>query len=109
MQKKCKSYKSHQELSKSLLDRDPYSQYLVTIEYLLAKIGFATAENGPLKVCEKLAKSWKKVEVNIGKRRACGRREAARASRAVLERPGLEVPSVDDCNTDADRVRNEIT
>ena len=31
-------------------------------EYLLAKIGFDTAENGPLKVCQKLANSYKKVQ-----------------------------------------------
>ena len=38
---RCKSV-SRQELSR---------------EYLLAKIGFDTVENGPLKVCQKLAKS----------------------------------------------------
>ena len=31
-------------------------------QYLLAKIGFGTAENGPLKVCQKLASSQKKTE-----------------------------------------------
>ena len=38
---KCKSCRSRQELSN---------------EYLLAKFGFDTAENEPLKVCQKLAK-----------------------------------------------------
>ena len=40
--KVCKSCRSRQELSN---------------EYLLAKVGVDTAENGPLKVCHKLAKS----------------------------------------------------
>ena len=40
--KACKSYRSRQELSN---------------EYLLAKLGVDTAENEPLKVCQKLAKS----------------------------------------------------
>ena len=40
--KACKSCRSRQELSN---------------EYLLAKFGFDTAENEPLKVCQKLAKS----------------------------------------------------
>ena len=46
---KCKSCRSHQELSN---------------EYLLAKFGVDTAENEPLKVCQeylKLANSLKKV------------------------------------------------
>ena len=38
-------------------------------EYLLAKFGVDTAEKGPLKVCQKLAKNWKKVRRNIGPRR----------------------------------------
>ena len=44
---KCKSCRSRQELSN---------------EYLLAKFGFDTAENEPLKVCQKLAKSQKKSQ-----------------------------------------------
>ena len=48
--KACKSCRSRQELSN---------------EYLLAKFGVDTAENGPLKVCQnyvfKLAKSWKTI------------------------------------------------
>ena len=40
--KACKSCRSRQELSN---------------EYLLAKFGVDTAENGPLKVCQKFAKS----------------------------------------------------
>ena len=47
--KVCKSCRSRQELSN---------------EYLLAKFGFDTAENEPLKVCQKLAKV--KVRKNIG-------------------------------------------
>ena len=43
--KACKSCRSRQELSN---------------ERLLAKIGFDTAENGPLKVCQQLAISYKK-------------------------------------------------
>ena len=39
---KCKSCRSRQELSH---------------EYLLAKLGVDTAENGPLKVCQKIANS----------------------------------------------------
>ena len=46
--KKCKSCRSRQEFSS-------YSN-----EYLLAKVGVDTTENGPLKVCPKLAKSQKK-------------------------------------------------
>ena len=34
-------------------------------EYFVANIGFDTVENSPLKVCQKLSKSWKKV-INIG-------------------------------------------
>ena len=45
MQKVCKSCRSRQE---------------VLNEYLLAKFGVDTAENGPLNVCQKLAKRWKK-------------------------------------------------
>ena len=54
--KLCKSSRSRQELSN---------------EYFLAKIGFDPAENEPLKVCQKLARSqkkrFKKVRVNIGR------------------------------------------
>ena len=39
-----------------LFETDPYSN-----EYLLAKLGVDTAENGPLKVCQQLAKSLKFV------------------------------------------------
>ena len=35
-------------------------------EYSLAKIRFDTAENEPLKVCQKIAKSYKNVRKNIG-------------------------------------------
>ena len=49
---------------------------------LLAKIGFDTAENGPLKVCQESAKSKKKVRMRIGfggeSRRGEGRRGAGR-------------------------------
>ena len=44
-----------------LFEADSYSN-----EYLLAKFGVDTAENGPLKVSQKLANSWKKVRKNIG-------------------------------------------
>ena len=49
----CKSCRTRQELSN---------------KYLLAKIGFDTAENGPLKVCQELANcySLKKVRTHIG-------------------------------------------
>ena len=47
---KCKSCRSHQELPK----------FLNSIEYLLAKFGFDTAENESLKVCQIIAKSWNK-------------------------------------------------
>ena len=49
--KACKSCRSRQELSN---------------EYLLAKFGFDTAENEPLKVCQKLAKHQNKNWKNIG-------------------------------------------
>ena len=35
-------------------------------EYSLAKIGFDTAEDGPLKVCQKSVKSHSKVKINVG-------------------------------------------
>ena len=41
-------------------------------EYLLAKIGVDTAENGPLKVCQKLTKNRKKVSTNVGPPTPCG-------------------------------------
>ena len=46
--KDCKSCRSRQGLSK---------------EYLLAEIGFDTAENGPLKVCKKLTNIQPKVTI----------------------------------------------
>ena len=50
--KACKSCRSRQELSN---------------EYLLAKCGFDTAENGPLKVCQKNKPTVrKKVRTNVG-------------------------------------------
>ena len=49
--KACQSCRSRQELSK---------------EYLLAKFGVDTAEDDPLKVCQKLAKSQNKSQKNIG-------------------------------------------
>ena len=36
----------------------------IRFQYLLAKIGFDTAENGPLKVCQQFAKRSKKVNQN---------------------------------------------
>ena len=39
----------HVPFSQFLFERDSYSN-----EYLLEKIGVDTAENGPLKVCQKL-------------------------------------------------------
>ena len=38
---------------------DLVESFLTSIQYLLAKIGFDAAENGPLKVCHKLAKRSK--------------------------------------------------
>ena len=35
---------------------DLVKSFQTSIYYLLAKIGFDTAENGPLKICQKLAK-----------------------------------------------------
>ena len=49
--KACKSCRSRQELPN---------------EYITAKFGFDTAENEPLKVCQKLAKARIKVRTNIG-------------------------------------------
>ena len=40
--------------------------FQTSIQYLVAKFGVDTAENGPVKVCQKLAKSWKNVRINIG-------------------------------------------
>ena len=54
---KCKSCRSRKELS-----NDSYSN-----EYLLAKFGFNTAENEPLKVCQELEPKVRiKVRKNIG-------------------------------------------
>ena len=36
---------------------DLVKSFQTNIYYLVAKLGFDTAENGPLKVCQKLAKS----------------------------------------------------
>ena len=51
----CKSCRHCQELS---------NDYLLAI--LVAKIDFDTAENGPLKVYQKIDKSSKKVRIHIG-------------------------------------------
>ena len=40
-------------------------RYFGPNEYMLAKIAFDTAENGPLKVCQKLAKVRKELRTNI--------------------------------------------
>ena len=42
-----------------LFEQDSYSKFkrVFTIYYLLANFGVDTAENGPLKVCQKVAKS----------------------------------------------------
>ena len=45
---------------------DLVKNFQTSIFYLLAKIGVDTAENGPLKVCEKVATSKKKVRKYIG-------------------------------------------
>ena len=50
--KVCKSCRSRRELSNEYL--------LFSIHCLLANFGVDTAENGSLKVCQKLAKRWKK-------------------------------------------------
>ena len=62
-------------------------------EYLLftCKFGFDTAENGPLKVCQKLAKSLRmKVRKNIGRR---SRRPRRRRARLLRVRPPRRTPS----------------
>ena len=45
-----------------LFEPDPYSN-----EYLPANIGVDTAENEPLKVCQKLAKSYQQLEYKLEK------------------------------------------
>ena len=40
----------------------PLAKHRLLVYYLLANIGFDTAENGPLKVCQKLANSQKRLE-----------------------------------------------
>ena len=49
--------KSFQFLSMSLFLNLLFEQDSYSNEYLLAKFGVDTAENGPLKVCQNLAKS----------------------------------------------------
>ena len=46
----------HVPFSQFLFERDSYQKWIPN-EYLLAKFGVDTAENGPLKVCQQLAKS----------------------------------------------------
>ena len=41
---------------------DLVKSFHASIFYLLAQFGFDTAENGPLKVCQKLAKRLEKLE-----------------------------------------------
>ena len=41
---------------------DLVKSFQTSIYYLLANIGVDTAENGLLKVCQKLASCWKKLE-----------------------------------------------
>ena len=62
--KACKSCRSRQELSN---------------EYLLAKLGVDTAENEPLKVCQKLEKQ---LRIKIG----CGG--------SLVSKRGINVPGV---------------
>ena len=54
-------------------------------EYLVAKIGFDSAENEPLKVCQKIATSLK-IRTNIGPRE--GEDRAARRRRPRHARDG---------------------
>ena len=61
-------------------------------EYLLAKFGVDTAENGPLKVCQQFAKSLKLVK-KVGKNIGAGRvRRLARAAPRPVPAEGAEDP-----------------
>ena len=69
--KACKFCRSRQELSN---------------EYLLAKVGFDTAENEPLKVCQKFAKHLPEVRIKVRKSigsRAASARAAGRVPQAA--------------------------
>ena len=59
---------------------DLVKSFQTSIYYLLATFGVDTAENGPLKVCERLARSYKKVRKNIAE-------DALNHSREGLEEP----------------------
>ena len=66
--KVCKSCRSRQELSKeySVLFKGVFSNYYLLFSW---KIGFDTAENGPLKVCQTsihYPEARKNVRINIG-------------------------------------------
>ena len=51
----------------NLVDLVKSFQTSTSIYNLLAKFRFDTAENESLIVCQKLAKSWNKIQKNIGK------------------------------------------
>ena len=57
---------------------DLVKSFQTSIQYLLAKFGVDTAENGPLKVCQKIAKVRITVRKNIGEGL---QREAVRGGR----------------------------
>ena len=80
---KCKSWKSRQELSNEhvvLFTTIPY------VEYFLAKFGFDTAENEPLKYCPKIARKFeKKLRLNKASHHA-----VVQPFRADLDEVGLE-------------------
>ena len=63
-----------------LFEQDSYSN-----EYLLAKFGFDTAENEPLKVCKKLAKV--RIKVKKHRKTPSGLLSRAPTRKATLE-PG---------------------
>ena len=61
---------------------DLVKSFQTSIYYLLAKFGVDTAENGPLKVCQKLDNSWKnKVRTNIGLHPGLGSGRRGRGSK----------------------------
>ena len=63
-----------------------YLVLFTSIYYLLAKFGFDTAENGPLKVCQKLANSWKKVRIRHRLKHTALAARMARLRAAVRKR-----------------------
>ena len=56
--KRLQIFRSRQELS---------NEYCRLVTIYSAEFGFDTAEKGLLKICQKLAKRWRKVRMNIGR------------------------------------------